>query len=922
MSNNRSAFEAIPGKDALVEYQPKFYPAKTYVEKDGLVYKSLTATSNTFLTPQWELIADLREVRVPNISSRNALTGNTPTSGTTGIRIPILDNTNVLVLNAIGDPLVGVNNFARYNYNKTLGTWLLLQIGTGATNSNVSNYQLLTNKPAVVSGVTVIAGAGLNGGGSVIGTAIAPFAAGGTINVSHADTSSLADINNSGYAYVQKLNFDTFGHVTGQTSSTWSHPATSGQASVTNSGFAYIQSVSLDANGHVTGLGTSTWAHPDTSTQADSVNTSNTFIQSIYLDGAGHVTSIATGTAAGGGGGGSPLKYNGDSGGVLTMNTGATLTISGGTNILTQRTGSAANPGLRINFNPAGASTQLQLNNAGVLGASANLTFASNILTSPNYNVSAVPVSGTTGDQILTRNAGTGAVQRIGVNNILNILTANNGINRIGNNFSLGGNLTGNTTIGGGFDFTFANNSWTFGSRTGTVGAGSFVHGSGNIASNTHSYAEGFNTTASGFASHAEGQLTIASGAGSHAEGVIATASGSVSHAQGQNTVASGNRSHAGGFGLAFNIISSAESSFNHSTNNGSQTTGHGALADRSAILGGLNHNIEVGNTGAAIIGGTAIKLTGTSYVDHTAVANLAIMTNPVVGIASDDVLVRSSTTGRIRRVTQASLSSGGATPAGSNTQIQFNNAGVFGANSSFTFSGGTTLNVQRLKLIAPPTATPSANAVILLRDIFSNETLSYGSYASQSFLLPLNNLTFTPATPSTNFKLSLTSVSGPGLNANNLIIGASDKTGGNGSGGNLYLNAGYSSASAGSGGTVIMLGGDMIAGGGGSAGNIHIKSGNNLGSGLNQKGGNVHINTGTGTGVGSFAGKGNIGLFSDPTVSPITFFGFGSNVINVAPATIIPIAAPPSGILIWYDSTTNNLRAWKAGSGSPVTII
>jgi hypothetical protein len=675
--SNRSAFEAIPGRDALVEYQPKVYPAKTYVEKDGLVYKSLTATSNTFLTPQWELIADLREVRVPNIASRNALTGNTPTSGTTGIRIPILDNTNVLVLNAIGDPLVGVNNFARYNYNKTLGTWLLLQIGTGATNSNVSNYQLLTNKPAVVSGVTVNVGSGLIGGGSVLGTAIAPFAAGGSITVSHADTSSLADINNSGYAYVQKLNFDTFGHVTGQTSSTWVHPSTSSQASVINSGFAYIQSVSLDANGHVTGLGTSTWAHPDTSTQADSVNTSNTFIQSIYLDGAGHVTGIATGTAAGGGGGGSPLKYNGDSGGVLTINTGSTLTISGGTNISTIRTGNAANPGLRINLNPAGANNQLQINNNGVLGANANLTFTGSTLNVSNFRLTSTPSTGTLNDNILIRNLSTGLVQQLPSSNFLT--SAANGLNKLGSVVRLGGSLTGNTTISGlGFDLTFSNNAWTFGDRSfgSSVGLNSSTFGINNIASGTTGFAVGtsavaganaiamgVSVVAKGQYSSAFGQSTLASGQYSFAEGVGTVASGGFgSHAEGTRTLASGNAAHAGGYGINFTfpLIAAGFASFNHSQTTPAQIVGHGALANGSAILGGVDHNIESGNVNAVIIGGNTIKLTGTSYIDHTAVANLAIMNAPTVGIASDDVLVRSSTTGRIRRVTQASLSGGG----------------------------------------------------------------------------------------------------------------------------------------------------------------------------------------------------------------------------------------------------------------------
>lgn len=679
-SSSRSAFEAIPGKDALLEYQSKSYPAKTYVEKDGLVYKSLTATSNTFLTPQWELIADLREVRVPNISSRNALTGNTPTSGTTGIRIPILDNTNVLVLNAIGDPQVAANKFARYNYNKVNGTWLLLQVGTGATNSNVSNYQLLTNKPAVVSGITVNVGGGLTGGGSVLGTSIAPYAAGGTITVSHADTSSQANINNSGYAYVQQLRFDTYGHVTGATSSTWVHPATSAQASVTNSGFAYIQSVSLDANGHVSGLGTSTWAHPDTSTQADSNNSGNVFIQSIFLDGAGHVTGIATGTASGGGGGGSPLKYNGDFGGVLTMNSGGTLTISGGTNIATIRTGNATNAGLRINLLPAGATTQVQFNNSGFLGASANFTYntATNILTSPNINLSAVPATGTLGDNIVVRNTITGAIQTIPNSSI--ITTANNGLNKVGTNVRLGGVLTGDTIITGGFGLNFMNNYWTFGGarNAGTVGAYSIVVGQGgNVVSGLNSSTFGVGNVVSGIGSHSfgynnvvSGDLSITLNANNNATGI------ECSTAIGRYTMASGSYTLAAGRGSIVNVTAAGQTSFNFSENNGSQTAGHGALAANSAILGGINHNVN--GASSIVLGGQTNKLT--SGVRSAIIAGAS---NTITAVSADGSVIIGGQTNLINDSAVSLI--GSAYNAQINTS---NNSLILGGNGVIINSG------------------------------------------------------------------------------------------------------------------------------------------------------------------------------------------------------------------------------------------
>lgn len=671
-SNNRSAFESIPGKDALVEYQSKSYPAKSYVEKNGLVFKSLTATSATFLSPQWELIADLREVRVANIKDRNSLTGLTPTSGTTGIRIPILDNTNVLVLDAAGDPQVVLHHFARYNYNQTNSSWLLLQSGTGATNSNVNDYNLLINKKPILSGLTITAGAGLTGGGSVFGTASAPYAAGGSISVSHGNPSPQGNINNSGYAYVQKLKFDTFGHVTGATSSTWTHPTGLTQT-VINTGVTYLQSITI-SNGHVVSVSSSPWIHPDTSSQASSNNSGNVFIQSIQLDTDGHVIGLSTGTIVSGGGG-SPLKVNGDSGGVITMNSGGTLTISGGTNISTVRTGNANNTGIRININPAGAINQLQINNgSGALSASANLTFTGGTTLIVNkLSITGVPVSGTTSDQIITRNSVSGAIQRLGVNTILSQITANNGITKspAGNNIHLGGTLTGHTTIGGGsFDLFFTNRSITQNTRqAGTVGVGSSSFGDGHIVSGLYAFAEG--------------NVNTASGNMSHAEGIGNLASGNFSHAQGNTTIASGQYSHAGGNGVSVGgkqLISSGIASFNHSQNDASQTSGDGALADNSAILGGMDHSIASGNVRAAIIGGNTIKLTGSSYIDTVAVANLAIFTTPSAG-GSDDILTWNSSSKKITKVTKASLL---GAPVNS---IQFNSGSTnFGGDTQWIF--------------------------------------------------------------------------------------------------------------------------------------------------------------------------------------------------------------------------------------------
>jgi hypothetical protein len=174
--------------------------------------------------------------------------------------------------------------------------------------SNPSGY---TTNVGDITGVT--AGSGLSGGGTS-----------GTVTVSHADTSSVSSVDNSGNTFIQDLTFDTYGHVTavssgsvsvgngamtvtagsglsgggqlgtanqsGASSVTLSHSDTSSQASVNNSGATVIQDVTLDTYGHVTGLGSKTITLADLgytgATNANYITNNNQL-----TNGAGYITS-------------------------------------------------------------------------------------------------------------------------------------------------------------------------------------------------------------------------------------------------------------------------------------------------------------------------------------------------------------------------------------------------------------------------------------------------------------------------------------------------------------------------------------------------------------------------------------------------------------------------------------------------------
>jgi len=84
------------------------------------------------------------------------------------------------------------------------------------------------------------------------------------------------------------------------------------------------------------------------------------------------------------------------------------------------------------------------------------------------------------------------------------------------------------------------------------------------------------------------------------------------------------------------------------------------ALGDNTMQLGGYFSCIGVGNLNSVGIGGYFRTLSDDTYIDTTIVSNLAIHTAPSGGTTSDNVLVRDSTTGIIKQVSQASLGGGG----------------------------------------------------------------------------------------------------------------------------------------------------------------------------------------------------------------------------------------------------------------------
>lgn len=115
---------------------------------------------------------------------------------TTSTGVSVILEANILQLNRPNAPF--------YINNEGTGGWIQIQ----GRNIAVDGAKLDGIEAGATADQTITAGGGLTGGGT------------GDVTISHADTSTAANLTASGRRYVTGLTFDTYGHVTGYTTGT------------------------------------------------------------------------------------------------------------------------------------------------------------------------------------------------------------------------------------------------------------------------------------------------------------------------------------------------------------------------------------------------------------------------------------------------------------------------------------------------------------------------------------------------------------------------------------------------------------------------------------------------------------------------------------------------------------------------------
>jgi hypothetical protein len=200
--------------------------------------------------------------------------------------------------------------------------------------------------------------------------------------------------------------------------------------------------------------------------------------------------------------------------------------------------------------------------------------------------------------------------------------------------------------------------------------------------------------------------------------GVTSSAIGFGGAANGDNSfVFAAQNRDAGGLVIDPRVLADGFGSFNMSMNDVNQTSGHGALADNSGIIGGRNSNIPADSPRSMVLGGDAIKATAATP-DTVFVPNIRIGQGTGAALVQNDtetqIAVIDSSTNQINwrdsvtlsefvkiTLTQAQIQSLNTTPItaipapGIGKYIEIISASAYNKYDTAAFVTGSVLNLS-----------------------------------------------------------------------------------------------------------------------------------------------------------------------------------------------------------------------------------
>ena len=149
----------------------------------------------------------------------------------------------------------------------------------------------------------------------------------------------------------------------------------------------------------------------------------------------------------------------------------------------------------------------------------------------------------------------------------------------------------------------------------------------------------------------------------------------------------------------------------------------------------------------------TIYESSGNVYVSSIdQIVNKTTINNPVAGvgkiIAGDNITITSSNGDGTGNVTINSTGGGSGTPGGSNTQIQFNDAGSFGGNSSFTFNKTT-------GIFTSPFVAGNGNGLSNIQGANVSGAVGLATYATTANAVAGGNVSGTVANANTSLNIA-----------------------------------------------------------------------------------------------------------------------------------------------------------------------